>query len=118
MKNNHLRAIEPLLRNCHESELERLRRRNAQLICRCRDLVNQVDTLRDGLRPFAREVEFWENARSNDLRPILREGAYGDACDVETAAFTVGDLRRARDLVEQASAPLADGAGRDLLEAL
>ena len=99
------------------AELERLRRRNAQLVCRVRALVDQVEALRGGLRPFAREVEFWENASSNDLRPILREGAYGDACDVETAAFTVGDLRRARDLVEQASAPLTGGAERDLLEA-
>ena len=101
-----------------ERELDCLRRRNAQLVCRVRALVDQVDALRDGLRPFAREVEFWENVSANDLRPILREGAYGDACGVETAAFALGDMRRARDLVEQASAPLTDGAEHDLLETL
>ena len=65
-----------------------------------RTLQARVKELEEGLRPFAKEAELWADSVPDDYRPLCTEPGHKTPCPGSESAYTVGDTRRARALVE------------------
>ena len=64
-------------------------------------LAKLVAEMREGLEPFARDASEWADSVSDDHRSLCTEPGSETAHPGSEAVFTVGDLRRARALLQR-----------------
>ena len=72
------------------------------------ELLERVRRLEEALKPFADEADKWANCIDKDAQEILIANpidvtvdSYGESDGLNDAAFTLGDLRRARAALNQ-----------------
>ena len=72
------------------------------------ELVERVRRLEEALKPFADEADKWANCIDKDAQEILiahpidvTVDSYGEIDGLNDAAFTLGDLRRARAALKE-----------------
>lgn len=61
----------------------------------------RIAELRQALRPFAREAEQWSEEVPDYYRPLCTEPGSETPAPGSEASFTIGDLRRAKALLEK-----------------
>jgi hypothetical protein len=61
----------------------------------------EMVTLRNALQPFAEEAAKWRNVRNETIRPICARPDPEEPDNHDEASFTVGDLKRASELLKK-----------------
>jgi len=88
-----------------QRELDVFRAASLALLDEKLEVIKQMESMREALRPFAKEAERWAVMWADDFHPMIDTSDICNDCErsieSDVAAFTVGELRRAAVLVEE-----------------